>query len=151
MLAHLKRFERLIASILAILLVSVILLATVDLTITLVKEVIYDTPRFLVGIDQLLDVLGLFLVILLGLELLETVKAYLRDDLIHVEVVLIVAIIALARKVIILEVKDTSPLTLVGLATLVFSLAASYRLIMQVLRTGGSSSPEKKPELKPNE
>jgi len=61
------------------------------------------------------------------------VKAYLRDDVIHVEVVLIVAIIALARKVIILELKEPSPLTLVGLAALVVSLAFSYRLIMQVL------------------
>ena len=49
------------------------------------------------------------------------------------EVVLIVAIIALARKVIILELKEPSPLTLVGLAALVVSLAFSYRLIMQVL------------------
>ena len=145
MLAHLKRLERLIAWVLAILLVLVILLATVDLTITLTKEVLYDAPRFLVGIDRLLDLLGLFLVVLLGLELLETVKAYLRDDVIHAEVVLVVAIIALARKVIILEVKDTPALTLVGLATLVFSLAASYRLIMQVLRTSGKNTPEKTP------
>ena len=68
-----------------------------------------------------------------GCSRAETVKAYLRDDVIHVEVVLIVAIIALARKVIILELKEPSPLTLVGLAALVVSLAFSYRLIMQVL------------------
>jgi uncharacterized membrane protein (DUF373 family) len=53
-----------------------------------------------------------------------------------VEVVLIVAIIALARKVIITEFKEPSALALVGMAALVLSLAASYRLIIEVLRPG---------------
>jgi len=143
MLAYLKRFERLITWVLAILLAFVILLSTVDLTVSLIKNMLYVSPHFLVATDQLLDLFGLFLIILLGLELLETVKAYLRDDLIHVEVVLIVAIIALARRVIILEFKEPSPLLLVGLATLVLSLAGSYRLIMQVLRSGAGSSFDK--------
>src|SRR5689334_3000828 len=114
MLALLERFERLIARFLAILLVLVITLATIDLTVHLIKSVLNRTPRFLIGVDQLFELFGSFLIILLGLELLETVKAYLRDDLIHVEVVLMMALIALARKVIILEFKDTTPLMLVG-------------------------------------
>lgn len=140
MLTHLERFERLIAWVLTILLVSMILLGTVDLTITIVKEVIYEAPRFLIGVDRLLDVFGLVLFVLLGMELLETVKAYLRDDVIHAEVVLVVAIIALARKVIILEVKEATPLTLMGLAALIISLAASYRLILHVLRRSDASN-----------
>src|SRR5262249_36570466 len=143
-LAHLKRFELLIAWSLAILLVLVILLATVDLAVTLIKNLIYLEPHFLISVDQLLDLFGLFLIILLGLELLETVKAYLREDLIKVEAVVIVAIIAIARKVIILELKEPSPLGLLGLAALVLSLAASYRLIMPVLRSGADGSSEKK-------
>jgi uncharacterized membrane protein (DUF373 family) len=144
MLTHLRRFERLIAWILAILLVLVILLATVDLAAILLKNLLYVEPHFLIGIDQLLNLFGLFLIILLGLELLETVKAYLKDDLIRVEAVVIVAIIALARKVIVLELKEPSPLALVGLAALVLSLAASYRLIMPILRSGAGGSLEKK-------
>jgi uncharacterized membrane protein (DUF373 family) len=144
MLMFLKRFERLIAWILAGLLVFVILLATLDLTANLIRNAISLAPSFLTGVDQLLDLFGLFLIIVLGLELLETVKAYLQEDLIHVEVVLIVAIIALARKVIILEIKEPSPLALIGLAALVIALAASYRLIMQVLRNDAGNSSHKK-------
>jgi uncharacterized membrane protein (DUF373 family) len=143
MLALMERFDRLIAWVLAILLMLVILLATAHLAVKLFQDVFYQSPRFLIGIDQVLDVLGFFLIILLGLELLESVRAYLRDDLIHVEVVLIVAIIALARKVIILEAKETAPLTIVGLAALVLALSASYRLISQSIR-GGTGAPEKK-------
>ena len=144
MLALMERFDRLIAWVLAILLMLVILLATAHLAVTLFQDVFYQSPRFLVPIDQVLDLLGFFLIVLLALELLESVRAYLRDDLIHVEVVLIVAIIALARKVIILEAKETAPLTIVGLAALVLALSASYRLISQTLRGGAGSSSEKK-------
>jgi uncharacterized membrane protein (DUF373 family) len=139
-----ERFDRLIAWVLAILLMLVILLATAHLAITLFQDVFYQSPRFLVPIDQVLDLLGFFLIVLLALELLESVRAYLRDDLIHVEVVLIVAIIALARKVIILEAKETAPLTIVGLAALVLALSVSYRLISQAVRGDAGSSPEKK-------
>jgi uncharacterized membrane protein (DUF373 family) len=45
-----------------------------------------------------------------------------------------VAVIALARKVIILELHEPTPLTLVGVATLLLALAISYRLIMPMLR-----------------
>jgi len=140
MLTQLRRFERLIARALAILLAAMILLGTVDLAFTLVKEVFYEAPRFFVGVDRLVDLFGLFLVILLGLELLETVKAYLRDDVIRAEVVLIVAIIALARKAIILELKEPTPLTLIGLAALILAVAAGYRLILDVLRNNDKSN-----------
>lgn len=134
MVGYLHRFERLIAWVLSILLMLEILMATVDLTVTLVKNVIIRAPYFLVDTAELFNLFGLFLVILLGLELLETAKAYLQDDTIHAEVVLIVAIIAIARKVIIMDWKATPPLVMFGLAALIVSLAASYRLIMQLLR-----------------
>jgi uncharacterized membrane protein (DUF373 family) len=137
MLGYLKRFERFVAWVLSILLELVILAATIDLAVDLIKNVLYVGPHFAVGVDQVLSLFGLFLIILLGLELLQTVTAYLRDDVIHVEVVLIVAIIALARKVIITEVKEPTALALVGLAALVLALAVSYRLIMQVMRDSG--------------
>jgi hypothetical protein len=41
--------------------------------------------------------------VLIGVELLETLKAYVGKDVIHVRVVLEVALIAMARKVIIEE------------------------------------------------
>ena len=47
----------------------------------------------------------------------------------HVEVVLSVAIIAIARKVIILDVKDLAPLTLLGIAAITFCLCAGYYLL----------------------
>ncbi len=58
--------------------------------------------------------MGYFLLVLIGIELLETLKAYFKKDVIHERVVLEVALIAMARKVIIEEPNTVSSLTLVG-------------------------------------
>ena len=57
----------------------------------------------------------MFLLVLIGVELLETVKMYLAKKTVHVEVVFTVAMIAIARKVIILDVKELFSLTLIGI------------------------------------
>ncbi|NOT53204.1 MAG: phosphate-starvation-inducible PsiE family protein, partial [Deltaproteobacteria bacterium] len=106
----LKYFERLIVLALILMMVMVIALATVELG-WIIWQDIMTPPVFLLDIDELLDIFGFFLLILIGLELLETIKAYLTDHIVHVEIVLEVALIAIARKVIILEPKELSALT----------------------------------------
>jgi uncharacterized membrane protein (DUF373 family) len=93
----------------------------------LIGEEIWKPPRFLISVQSLLDVFGYFLLVLIGVELLETIRAYMKKDVIHVRVVLEVALIAMARKTILLEPKDTAGLTLFGLAALILALGvASY-------------------------
>jgi uncharacterized membrane protein (DUF373 family) len=75
----------------------------------------------------LLEIFGYFLLVLIGEELIETLKAYLKKDVIHVRVVLEVALIAVARKVIIEEPNNLPSLTLFGIAALILALGiASY-------------------------
>jgi uncharacterized membrane protein (DUF373 family) len=87
---------------LAGMLVVVMLLSTVHLGV-LIGEEVWKPPRWLIPVQGLLEIFGYFLLVLIGVELLETLKAYLRKDVIHVRVVLEVALIAMARKVIIEE------------------------------------------------
>jgi uncharacterized membrane protein (DUF373 family) len=136
MLKSLKYFQQFIVGILAAMIALVILLATADVVLDLFKDIVFNPPRYLIGVDELLGIFGHFLIILLGFELLETVMAYLRDDVIHVEVVLIVALIALARKVIVLEASTVSGLTMIGVGFLILSIAASYWLVVEMLRGG---------------
>jgi uncharacterized membrane protein (DUF373 family) len=67
--------------------------------------------------------------LLIGVELLETIKAYLSESVVHSEIVLEVALIAISRKVITLEVKAYEPLTLIGIAALIVSIALAYFFI----------------------
>lgn len=68
------------------------------------------------------------LLVLIGLELLETVRAYLKSHRIRLEVVLIVAVIALGRHIVELELEDVDGLTLVGIAALIAALVGGYYL-----------------------
>jgi uncharacterized membrane protein (DUF373 family) len=116
-----------------------VLLSTVELLIILVVELL-KPPKYLLGIDNLFEIFGFFMMILIGLELLESIRTYLDDNLLHVEVVLLVAMIAIARKVIILEVKDLEPLVLVGIASIIVALALGYYYVKKAIRSDGASS-----------
>jgi uncharacterized membrane protein (DUF373 family) len=93
----------------------------------LIGQEIWKPPRWLIPVQGLLEIFGYFLLVLIGVELLHTLKAYLMKDVIHLRVVLEVALIAMARKVIIEEPNTVPSLTLFGIAALIVALAiASY-------------------------
>ncbi len=106
-------------------LVVVMLLSTVHLGF-LIRDEILTPPRWLIPVQGLLEIFGYLLLVLIGVELLETLKAYLRKDIIHVRVVLEVALIAMARKVIIEEPDAVAGMTLLGIAALIVALAIAY-------------------------
>ena len=123
----LKIFERLIVGSLIVMMIIVILLSTFQLGRLLFLD-IFTPPNFLLEITELLDIFGFFMLILIGVELLETIRAYLDDHEVHVEIVLEVALIAVARKVVIIDIKEYSPNTLLAIAAIVISLAGAYFL-----------------------
>ena len=125
---YLEKLERVIVLSLLIMMVAVVFLATVDLGWLIIKDVI-TPPLILLDINELLDVFGMFLLVLIGVELLETVKMYLTKKMVHVEVVFTVAMIAIARKVIILDIKEVSSLTLIGIGAIIVALSAGYYLL----------------------
>ena len=71
--------------------------------------------------------------ILIGLELIETIKVYLTQDTIHVEIIFLVAIIAITRKVIILDFKELTSLTLIGIAAVILSLSVGYYVLKKAM------------------
>jgi len=121
----LAKIQRTTVWVLAAMLVVIVLLSTAHLGV-LIGEEIWKTPRFLISVQSLLDVFGYFLLVLIGVELLETMRAYLKKDVIHVRVVLEVALIAMARKAIIMEPDAVPGITLFGLAALIFALGVAF-------------------------
>jgi uncharacterized membrane protein (DUF373 family) len=121
---------------LAVMLVVVMVLSTVHLG-WLVCEEILKPPRCLIPVQGLLEIFGYFLLVLIGVELLETLKAYVRKDVIHVRVVLEVALIAMARKVIIEEPNTVPGVTLFGIAALILALGIAFYFERQSKREGG--------------
>lgn len=123
----LNLFEKTIIAFLIIIMVLIIIVATIVLASSLIRH-ITTSPGNLPGDVELLDVFGYVLLILIGIELLDTIKAYLSEHVFHVEVVLEVAMIAVARKIILLDYKEYSGLTILAIAALMLALAVGYYL-----------------------
>jgi len=131
--AAIRIIQKFIVLALAGMLAVVVILSTLHLGVLIVQE-IWAPPRFLIRVQGLLDIFGYFLLVLIGVELLETLKAYLKKDVIHVRVVLEVALIAMARKVIIEEPNSVPSLTLLGIAALILALGIAFHFERQAKR-----------------
>ncbi|MDJ0661658.1 MAG: phosphate-starvation-inducible PsiE family protein [Crocosphaera sp.] len=128
------RVENIVSKVLAIALVIVIGFALFDLSLVLIKDLFTPEP---VGFfhKTLLEVFGLFLNILIALELLENVTAYLRKHIVQVELVVVTALIAVARKIIIFDPIKFQKNDLIALAFACLALAGSYALIRYINQT----------------
>ncbi len=133
----LTKAQKLNAFLLGILLIVVVALSTLHLAVLIAQE-IWKPPRFLIPVQGLLEIFGFFLLILIGLELIQSLKAYLKRDVVHVRLVLEVALIAIARKIIILEPNSAAGTTMLGVAALVFALAVAYYLESQARKNRAS-------------
>lgn len=87
------------------------------------------TPIAELSADQILGLFSFVLLVLIGVELVEAVQLFLTDAHVHVEFLILIALTAVCRKIIILDVAAASAITLVGLAALVVTLAGAYFLI----------------------
>ena len=83
---------------------------------------------------DLLNVFSFVLLVIIGLELFESIKHYLSKHILQAEIILVVALTAIARKVIILDYDKQVPLVIIGIALLVVALAISYYLIKRANR-----------------
>lgn len=122
---HIQRFERLITTLLIGMMATVVLLSVIDLAWLLIKDII-TPPILLLEVNELLDLFGLFLLVMIGIELLETLRTYVREREIRAEVIILVALIALARKVVTLDIKALPSLSLLGMAAIIVSLGIAY-------------------------
>ncbi|GAA6172629.1 phosphate-starvation-inducible PsiE family protein [Colwellia sp. KU-HH00111] len=113
-----------------VLMTIIVAIAIVELGIILYLDIFDPTDDVLfLEIDELFKVFGFFFIILIGFELVETVEMYFKDNVIHAEVVLLVAVIAVSRKVILLDLEKYDPLAIVGLGIIIVALGACYWLI----------------------
>jgi uncharacterized membrane protein (DUF373 family) len=128
MIKIVKYIERIIIYTLIIMMAGVLVLATIELGVFLVKSII-QSSFFFIELDNLMELFGIFLLVLIGIELLDTIKVYLRQNVVHVEVVVLVAIIAIARKVVVLKIEDLDGGKIIGIGVLIIALALAYYLI----------------------
>ncbi len=130
LLKILHRAIRFAIRILAILMVLVIFWSIADVVYVLYQKLI-SPPYFLLDIEDILQTFGAFMVVLIAVEIFINIRLYLGSNIIPVELVIATALMAVARKIIVLDLKLVSSEQIVGLALVIFALGISYWLIKQ--------------------
>jgi uncharacterized membrane protein (DUF373 family) len=92
-------------------------------------------PLLLLDDGGILNLFAAFLLVLIGVELLDTIKVYITQKTIRVELILSVGLVAIARKVIILDSAHLEGPSLIGIAALVLALGTSIFLVKRAQGT----------------
>jgi uncharacterized membrane protein (DUF373 family) len=135
---YLDKIQKIIVVVLTWTMAVAVILATIDLIYNLALYLI-SPPYAVLETDELLSTFGNILLVIMGVELLETFKTYKIEHNVNAQMVLLVALTAMARKVVILELNSTSGNeNLLGVAAVIIALSAGYYLVKK-----GKSDEEK--------
>lgn len=113
--------------ILAVLMVLVIWWGVADVVYVLYER-ISTHPFYLLNISDIFATFGAFMAVLIAIEIFINIASYLRENVIHIKLVLATAFMAVARKVIVLDYKEVSSDYVFATAALVLALAVAYWL-----------------------
>ena len=126
-------YEEVVARVLAVLVCLVIAAASLQLIGSVGLRVLNPSTDWLNG--QLMQLLDRLLLILIALEVLQNLTAYLREHVVQIELVLLTALTAVARKVIVMpQDSEGQPWLLASLGVTVLTLAGAYWLVRWALR-----------------
>jgi uncharacterized membrane protein (DUF373 family) len=138
MVRTLTRIIRIAVRALAVLMTGVIVFGVADVVYVLYQRII-DEPFGLLEISDILATFGAFMAVLIAIEIFINITSYLRDDVIHVRIVLATALMAIARKVIVLDFEATEPLYVFATATVLVAAAIAYYLVRDSTRRSTGS------------
>lgn len=126
--------------VLSFLMVVVILWSVADVLYTLYQKTKHPYLLFN-DIDEILAIFGTFLVVLIAIEIFLNIILYLKKDMGHLRLVLATALMAIARKVIILDYDKVSDWHMFGMGALILALGCAYWFICRASQMGSASSP----------
>lgn len=113
---------------LAILMTLVILWRIGDVLWVIYQHLIAP-PRFILKIEDILDAFGASLAVLIAVEICLNIILYLKEDIIHVKLVVATALMAIARKVIVFDFNKIDPEHVAASGVVIFALGITYWLI----------------------
>lgn len=127
----LKRSIRWAVKVLAVLMTVVIFFGVLDVAWVLYGK-LTDGPNFMLTISDMLATFGAFMAVLIAIEIFVNITVYLRDDVIHVKIVMATALMAIARKVIILDYETTPVEYVFATAAVVLAMSIGYWLVFML-------------------
>ena len=129
-----SQFETFVSKFLAITMLVVIIVIMIDLVRFLAIALLEPSAEGFF-VTTLSEIFGLFLSVLIALEILENITAYLKRHVVQVELVIVTSLTAVARKIIILDLEKVTGFQLLGLSLAILSLSVSYLIVRNIHRT----------------
>nr|WP_320051016.1 phosphate-starvation-inducible PsiE family protein [uncultured Desulfuromonas sp.] len=126
-----RRVIHVAVRILSVLMTLVILWGVADVLWVLYTKLMAP-PRFMLTISDILATFGAFMAVLIAIEIFVNIVIYLREDVIHVKIVLATALMAIARKVIILDYSSISPEYIWATAGVTLAMSIGYWLVVSL-------------------
>jgi len=119
---------------LAVIMTFIILWGVIDVGWVIYKRLI-ETPFMLLTISDILATFGAFIAVMIAIEIFENITVYLREDVIHVEIVMATALMAIARKVIVLDYQEMSAEFVFATAAVTLAMSIGYWLVVKNKKT----------------
>lgn len=114
--------------VLSVLMVFVIIMGVVDVAWTIYQK-LRTPPLYILTISDMLATFGAFIAVLIAIEILVNITAYLRNDVIQVKIVMATALMAIARKVIILDFEQIQATYVYAIGVVVLAMSVAYWLV----------------------
>jgi len=130
LISFLHKMIKIAVKILAILMVLVIFWGVADVLYVLYQSLMKE-PKMLISISEIFKTFAAFLAVLIAIEIFQNIVLYLRADIIPIKLVVATALMAIARKVIILDFKELSAMYIFAIAITVLSVGITYYLVMK--------------------
>lgn len=128
LMRFLHRIIRLAVKFLAVLMVLVIIWGIGDVVYVLYQRLMAP-PFLLLNINDIFETFGAFMAVLIAIEIFINIRLYLGTGTLPVYLVVATALMAIARKVIVLDLDKISPQFVFGIAAVVLALGITYWLV----------------------
>jgi uncharacterized membrane protein (DUF373 family) len=128
LISFLHRVIRIAVKALAILMALIIMWGVADVCFVMYQRLM-KPPILLLDVNDIFQIFGAFMVVLIAVEIFINIRLYLGTNMLPLQLVIATALMAIARKVIILDFDTITPNYIFGIAAVVLSLGISYWLV----------------------
>ncbi len=133
---------RVAVKLLAILMVIVIFLGIGDVIYVLFQRLIAP-PVYLLNISDIFETFAAFLAVLVAIEIFVNIRIYLSSSELPVKLVVATALMAVARKVIVLDFGKLEAPEVLSLAAVLLALGLTYGLMLRTGRENGDDDTQR--------
>ncbi|MBB3192142.1 phosphate-starvation-inducible PsiE family protein [Halomonas cerina] len=128
LIGRLHRIIRIGVKVLAVLMVFVILWGIVDVVYVLYRQLV-SPPFMLLEVGDIFRLFGAFMVVLIAIEIFINIRLYLGTNVLPIQLVIATALMAIARKVIVLDIDEVAAEYVVAIAAVVLALGITHWLV----------------------